>query len=141
LLDLIREDLPNSFSGLGLIFYVSPLQLPVVALADQALFHPGLPVRGLHAIAQVLTKISVLESPWHDGFHLIDARLPAITHVSQFFAPSVASPRHIETLARPMGARQMAAILGSTLPNVDCTALLAKNGEPTVFVDGVKLSR
>jgi hypothetical protein len=128
----------ESFSGLGLIFYVPPMRLPVVPLGDESLFLPSLPIRGITAIAQTLARISVIGSPWHDGFHLIDVQALAITHLSQFFAPPLEAAASLRASATPIGARQMAAILGSTLPTVDCTALLSKGGEPLMFRKGIQ---
>jgi hypothetical protein len=116
------------------------MRLPVTSLGDQSLFEPRLPVRGIEAMAEVLARISTLESKWHDGFHLIDTRAVEMTHVSQFLAPPIDSAARLPVPATPIGARQMAAILGSMLPIVECAALLTKGGESLVFRAGAALT-
>jgi hypothetical protein len=136
LLKEVRVRSSPSFSGLGLILYAPPMRLPVVSLGDQSLFQPQLPVREIETIAEVLARISTLESPWHDGFHLIDARAAEMTHVSQFFSPPLDRAQSLRVSAMPIGARQMSAMLGSMLPIVECTALLTKRGDSLVFRAG-----
>lgn len=140
LFDRVRASVPAAFSGLGLIFYHSPMRLPVVPLGHQSLFQPPLPIAGADAIAEALARISVIDSPWHDGFHLIDARSVEMTHVSQFFSPPLDVGR-LPVSAVPVGARHMAAVLGSILPTVEVVALLTKRGESFVFKNGTLLPK
>lgn len=138
ILNEVRASAPATFSGLGLIFYSPPLRLPVIPLGDESRFLPPLPIVGSDRIAQILARISVADSPWHDGFHLIDVPSVEMTHVSQFFSPPLGASRHPVPNA-PIGARHMAAMLGSTLPTVDITALLTKRGDLLVFKNGAPL--
>ncbi len=141
LLDRVRAKASASFTGLGLIFYVAPLRLPVAALGDESLFQPVLPVEGVANIADVLVAISSVASLWHDGFHLVDVRAGTLTHVCQFLAPP---PEVLPAVRRgmlPIGARQMAALAGSRIESVACAALLSDHGGPLVFRKGAAVTR
>jgi hypothetical protein len=129
----------DNFSGLGVIFYKPPIALPVIPLGSVERFPQRLPIGGIKPMAHLLAEISSITSPWHDGFHLVDSDLFAITHVSQFFSPPVdlVLPR-IAALA-PIGARQMAAILGSMLASVEYVALLNGRAQLSVFQSGKSL--
>jgi hypothetical protein len=141
LLGHVQINAPSSFSGLGLVFYRAPLRLPVASLGDQSLFLPTLPVHGVDAIARVLADISGSASLWHDGFHLVELSAVALTHVSQFFAPPIHLVTPLHSGATPIGARQMAATVGSKIPSVEYTAILSKSEGPLVFRAGTAVSR
>lgn len=140
LLDLMQPHTTADFSGLGLIFYMPPLSLPVAPLGDQSTFQPTLPVQGIEPIALVLASISNLDSAWHDGFHLIDAESVALTHLSQFFCPPLSLLDKPLPRSTPQGARYMAAIAGSRIPGVLCTALLSRSRGAQVFNNGLLLN-
>jgi len=141
LLDQVRVRAPSDFTGLGLVLYTAPLRLPVAALGDQSLFRPALPVRGAEQIAGVLAEISTASSPWHDGFHLLDVHERALTHVCQFLAPPLELVEAPLGRALPVGARHSAAVAGSRLESVACTALLSNSGGALVFHRGVAMIR
>jgi hypothetical protein len=126
----------KNFSGLGVIFYQPPLSLPVIPLGGVQQFSYKLPVSGGKHMSQLLAEISSLTSPWHDGFHLVNSDLFAITHVSHFFSPPVDLVGPKFTSLAPMGARQMAAVLGSMLASVDYVALLNGRVQLSVFQRG-----
>lgn len=125
-----------NFSGLGLIFYRPPLSLPVLPLGDAQQFPYRLPASGAGQMSQLLAEISSLTSPWHDGFHLVSSDLFAITHISQFFSPPIDIDLPEFSSLAPMGARQMAAVLGSMLASVDYVALLNGRAQLSVFQRG-----
>lgn len=136
LLGHVQSHATHAFSGLGLIFYSSLADLPIVALGDQALFPQTLPVADRRTMASLLAEISTLTSPWHDGFHLIDASSFALTHISQFLSPPVEFLRQSNSQGLPLGARHMAAMAGSRIASVSYTALLSNKGAPAVFQQG-----
>jgi hypothetical protein len=141
LLDEVLASRPKTFVGLGMIFYDAPMRLPVAPLGDQSQFRPALPVRGGDSIARVLEEITQAESPWHDGFHLIDVEANELTHLSQFFAPPlefIESPRRG---AVPSGARHLAAMAGSRIESVSYTAVVSSNGATMVFRRGGLICR
>jgi hypothetical protein len=120
----VAADLPARFAGLGLVLYAPPLDLPVTPLVPQSQM-PRLPGGDFRGSAELLRGLSDSASPLHDGFHLVDARSLALTHLCHFFAPPIppAIPKSIPD--HPVGARFMAALLGSFLPSVVMTAVLS----------------
>lgn len=139
LLGQVQSHATNAFSGLGLIFYSSLADLPIVALGEQALFPRTLPVANRQTLVSLLADISTFSSPWHDGFHLIDANSFSLTHISQFLSPPVEFLRESSSQGLPVGARHMAAIAGSRIASVSFTALLSNKGAPAVFQSGRSL--
>jgi hypothetical protein len=129
-LGLVQADLPTRFSGLGVIFYIPPLDLPVAPLVPTKQL-PRLSTGNPEETATLLRALSDSATPTHDGFHLVDATSFAITHVCQFFAPPI--PRTIPKSMpqHPVGARFMAALLGSLLPSVVMTAVFGREGAIT----------
>jgi hypothetical protein len=137
LLTSIRRLAGSDFTGIGLVFYRAPMRLPCRSLGDQALFEEPLPVAGGEArMAQVLAGISRRGSPWHDGFHLIDADSFQLTHVCQFASPPLALLPVPAAGQAPVGARWQSAVALSRLPGVRLTALISSRGEPFIFEDG-----
>ncbi|GAA5007360.1 hypothetical protein FNZ56_04195 [Pseudoluteimonas lycopersici] len=141
LLGQVRSHATHAFSGLGLIFYSSLADLPIVALGDQTLFPQTLPVSDRQTLVSMLAEISTFISPWHDGFHLIDANSFALTHISQFLSPPVECLHHSNSRGLPVGARHMAAMAGSRIASVSYTALLSNKCAPAVFQRGRSLGR
>jgi len=136
LLDDVLASRPRTFVGLGIIFYDAPMRLPVAPLGDQSQFRPTLPVRGRDSIAGVLAEITQVESPWHDGFHLVDVGANELTHVSQFFAPPLEFFDPPRKGAAPSGARHLAAMAGSRIDSVSYTAVVSSNGAAMVYRRG-----
>lgn len=136
LLRSINRLASSDFTGIGLVFYRSPMRLPCRALGDQALFEPGLPVAGDERLAQVLAGISRRGSRWHDGFHLIEADTFRLTHVCQFASPPLALLPEPAPGQEPVGARWQSALAMSQLPGVPLAALISSRGEPFIFEDG-----
>jgi hypothetical protein len=124
---------PTCFSGLGVIFYSSPEDLPVIALGDVSRFPHQLPISDMNDIVRILTSISRMDSDWHDGFHLIDSRTMTLTHAAQFFAPVINDSVEVASVGVPVGARHMAALLGSASNAVDCIGLINSNGSIHIF--------
>lgn len=124
---------PTCFSGLGVIFYASATDLPVIALGDVSRFPHQLPVSGMDDIVRILTSISRMDSDWHDGFHLIDSRTMTLTHAAQFFAPVIRESVEVAAVGFPVGARHMAALMGSASHAVDCISLINSNGSIHIF--------
>jgi len=125
----------EGFSGLGLILYYPPLALPVLPLSRSESTLP-VPTGNLQEGVQLLRALCQFDSPFHDGFHLVNASNLNITHVSQFFSPPM--PDIFPDLAtdRPIGARFMSAWLGSLLPAVCMTAILSRGEGGLVFTRG-----
>lgn len=131
---------PKSFSGVGLVFYSHLEGLPSTPLGSRTATTPDLPVFGIEAIARVLASVSDHASPWHDGFHMIDMRSKTLTYLSQYLAPSL---RGLSKLPenRPHGARQMTALLSSTIPGIAYVGVLSTGEEIVVYENGNILAR
>lgn len=136
LLSSIKGAVGAEFTGIGLIFYSPPLNLPARSLGDPALFVPRLPISGDAAIAGLLAGISRSDSPWHDGFHLIDAASFQLTHVCQFLSPPLDLIGEPEKGNLPVGARWYSALAISKLPQVILTALIGQQGTQVIFRQG-----
>lgn len=126
-----RED----FAGLGLIFYHQPLTLPICDLAADAHFD-FVPTKSPAEAVALLKTVSRFDSPYHDGFHLVDSATLSITHVSQFFAPPILKGAPKVDMHHPIGARFMAAYLGSFLPQIELIATLSKREGGLIFQNG-----
>ncbi len=131
---------PESFSGVGLVFYSHLEGLPSTPLGSQTATVPDLPVFGIEAIVRILASVSDHSSPWHDGFHMIDMRSKSLTHLSQYLAPPL---RGLSKLPgdRPHGARQMTALLSSTIPGITYVGVLSTGEEIAVYENGNLLAR
>jgi hypothetical protein len=123
------------FTGLGLVVYAPPIDLPVTPLVPPELSVP-LPCKDRAASVELLCRLSDVRSALHDGFHLIDGSTMSITHVCHFFAPPIPEtlPSSIPDYA--VGARFMAALLGSLLPSVVMTAVLGEREGAIVIERG-----
>lgn len=121
------------FTGVGLIFYEGSVALPAVPLRAGEDAPAELPAPWSN-LPTVLAHVSEAESRWHDGFHFIDCRTLALTHLAQFVAPPIAP------ILRPLpsrgGARHMTAALSSRVAGVQCAALLTSDGRASIYRDG-----
>lgn len=141
LLRAILASAGRDFTGIRLVIYRQPMQLPCRSLGDQALFEARLPVAGAAAegrrrLAQVLAGISRRGSRWHDGFHLIEASTFQLTHVCQFLSPPLDLLPEPAPGQEPVGARWQSTVATSRLPGVALTALISSRGEPFIFEQG-----
>jgi len=133
----VAADGPRNFAGLGLVVYRPPLELPVAALVPPDRLPAPDAGGDLETTVALLCRLSDISSPLHDGFHLVDARALTVTHLCQFFAPPVPSSLPASLPPRPVGARFMAAFLGSLLPSVVMTAIMSDRNEAIVVERGV----
>jgi hypothetical protein len=135
LLKLIKSLRKEQFTGLGIVFYNELKFLPIAALGSTATPRPHLPVSQIDTIARTLIDLSDLQSPWHDGFHLINGNSQALTHISQFLAPPLDYLLY-DNSPRPSGARLMSAMLSSMVIGIDCVGVLNTPGEIIIYKNG-----
>lgn len=135
LLKLINANKKKQFTGLGIVFYNDLQSLPIAALGSTATPKPELPISRIDTIACTLALLSDLQSPWHDGFHLINSDSQTLTHISQFLAPPL---DHLpdDKSTRPSGARLMTAMLSSMVSGIDCIGVLNTSGEIIIYKNG-----
>lgn len=132
LLIAVNTNKDVGFSGIGLILYHGQgNSLPIVSLKgiDKTLH---LPILNYEGVLRFLISASEAESPYHDGFHLLNENLQ-LTHVSQYVSPKIITEVKIRN---DFGARFRTAIYSSFLPNVIASGVLSNNYGPTVFEHG-----
>jgi hypothetical protein len=133
----VAQEANECFAGIGFLCYSrldglphAPMEVPQLAVAM-------LPVSGIVAVSSFLAEVSNLDSPLHDGFHLISTASVTLTHACQFIAPPI--PSSYETAGLPSGARNAAALLASTASGIDAAGLLTASGTALVYVSGSKV--
>lgn len=119
------------FTGLGLVLCADYSKLPMISLKkdDDKLLRT---ISSYQLLVDFLAKSSNSNSPYHDGFHILNQNFE-LTHLSQFISPTIVktvSVRH------EFGSRYRTAIYCSLLPGVIACGVLSKNYKATVFVKG-----
>lgn len=129
---------PADFVGLGVIVYRSIVDLPVVPLGSRLNIDIKLPISGASNVMKTLASLATRGSSMHDGFHLINACSGDLTHIAQFVSPpldfALANPLAIW----PTGARQMTALLISSLPQVEFAAVVSATGGVQLYENGME---
>lgn len=125
----------EDFSGLGIVFYNSLSALPSLPLDVAGGEIVDLPICGLSAISDVLAQIAKKSSPWHDGFHFVQADSVCLTHLCQFVAPPL--PDSGEALPPASGARHMTALLASRVSGIVMVGLLTQERVVSIYESGV----
>lgn len=141
ILKQIQEKKTKGFSGLGIIFYTSISSLPHVSLGGLKVAKPKLPISDLNSIYDVLIEISDIQNSWHDGFHLINIDTFELTHISQYISPPINESFPGNSYDRPTGARQMTALLASTLKFIEYVCILNGKNEIIIYRYGKKLGQ
>jgi hypothetical protein len=133
MLSEVRRRTDAAFSGVGVIVSSDPSCLPILSLTPARAIAPGV------AAVDLLTEVSSLASPYHDGFHVLSPTLDVIL-LSQFFAPIIRPGASLDRRVGA-GARYAAAMLGSSMPGVIATGLATSANGVAVFHDGVLVER
>ncbi|MCC5086722.1 diadenylate cyclase [Xanthomonas campestris] len=121
---------------MGLVLYHGRHALPHLALRNNnpTMLEGAL---GLEQVAHMLSKLACTESPWHDGFHFIDAAEVRLTHVAQFISPPI--PTQVELVSSGGGARHMSGALASMIDGIYMVGILTSKGEVSLYVDGKRV--
>lgn len=127
---------PTDFSGLGLVLYRPGHALPHASLREAVPAELEEAI-GANRIARVLSRLASVRSPWHDGFHFVDASDVRLTHVAQYISPPI--PPRIGLCSFMGGARHMSAVLASRIDGVAMVGVLTSKGEISMYVDGERL--
>ncbi len=134
LYDLLSDVSSNagvSFSGTGLVVSSNPSLLPLTPLRTREDIDLSKTTRDR------LISISDLANEYHDGFHVISPEFH-ISRISQYFSTPVVFGLSYNRNRRS-GARYMAALLGSTLPDVLLTGVASAVYGVVVFAEGREL--
>lgn len=126
----------NDFVGIGIIAYRTIENLPVVPLGSRLDADPDLPISGADRVLNVLALLATRGSIMHDGFHLIEAKTGDLTHIAQFVSPPLNVALANPFTVWPQGARQMTALLISTLPQVEAAAVISAEGGIHIYENG-----
>lgn len=126
--------LPADFAGLGVIFYATLDELSFLGLDVPPVAEIPLPVSGQAAIATALARVSSVRSGWHDGFHFVDVRREALSHLAQFVSPPL--PQLPATAPAAAGARHMTAALASRVRGIHGCGILTSRSELAYFSNG-----
>ncbi|MEQ5127753.1 hypothetical protein ABN225_13235 [Providencia alcalifaciens] len=129
---------PDNFMGLGIILYTTTEGLPVVPLGSRLDSERNLPISNTSNVVNALASLATRESTMHDGFHLIEAKSGDLTHIAQFVSPPLSVALANPSANWPQGARQMTALLISTLPQVEVAAVISAEGSVQLFEDGIE---
>jgi len=138
LLQELAENRTDDFIGLGVIFYLTMVGLPVVPLGVIESTQPELPIFGEKNVMKVLATLATRRNPQHDGFHLIDAESCELTHVAQFVSPPLETALVNRRTNWPSGARQMTALLISLMPQVAFSAVVTADGKVQLYWNGTQ---
>ena len=136
IMERVWQERTTGFTGLGVVFYTPPIDLPSTPLRGDVDALGALPVYGIDNIARHLSAASDLRSPWHDGFHFVDVAQLSLTHLAQYLAPTLASEVLPSGAERPSGARQMTALLTSNIPSVAAVAVISTAGDIRLYASG-----
>jgi DNA integrity scanning protein DisA with diadenylate cyclase activity len=121
----------EDFQGLGIIIYKNMRHLPVTPLVLSGSLS-YLPISGFENIVEILNKISRLESPFHDGFHMISTDM-ILTHVSQYFSTPIVKEAVVKY---QYGSRYRTALYGSFLKDLYACCILSNQYGPIICKDG-----
>lgn len=136
LLSALLNRRASDFSGLGIVFYRSPIVLPCYPMGEVLPEGVKLPLTGIEEIVECLVKASSYQSEWHDGFHLIDLECQSLSHMCQFLSPSSELIFSPAKGSMPVGSRYFTAQAISRLPCVFCCAVVNSQGVVSVFECG-----
>lgn len=121
----------KEFMGTGIIFYTDLSNLPFTSLnknTDKAILENK-------NFIELIYRLSLKQSPYHDGFHFFNTNLMALTHISQYLAPVIETNNTSALDAiRPCGAREMTAYLTSLTKGIVSVGLVS-------HMDGIKVYR
>ena len=101
----------------------------------------ALPIENVGEVERALSALAIRQSGHHDGFHLVEASSGRLTHVSQFVSPPLAIALANPDATWPRGARQMTALLISTIPQVNMAGVITMDGEVLIYMNGRVIER
>jgi hypothetical protein len=117
----------DKFSGIGLLICDAPDTLPILPLRSSNF----LPRTG--DLIASLASISVADSEYHDGFHILSSDWRLI-RVSQYFSPPIVSTVNIDR-TKLFGGRYLAALFGSAINTVKIAGIASRKFGIGVFKD------
>jgi hypothetical protein len=124
----LYQESEKPFPGIGLLVCNDVSRIPAFPL------YTSIPTLVGGDLYGGLLQLSGMQSPYHDGFHILSDNLE-ITHTAQYFYPN---PIHGMSLDphEHYGARYFVAKIGSVLPDILLTAVVGSNYGVCVFQNG-----
>jgi hypothetical protein len=118
----------DAFTGTGLLVCDVPDALPILSLRPLSA-----PPSGMDLVA-ALAAISVRDSEYHDGFHIVSSDWRLI-RISQYFSPPIVANTMIDR-TKLIGGRYVAALLGSAIHGVQLAGIASREFGIAVFKNG-----
>lgn len=131
LLNEVQTKSGSDFSGVGIIVHDRAHDLPIFPL------RLSYPMINETQIVDSLIKIASKSSKYHDGFHLISKDWK-LTHVSQYFSPPIVEKTEVDR-SKLFGGRYLAALFGSSLPDVLFTGIASSDFGVAIFKSGKEI--
>jgi hypothetical protein len=124
----VQEAAGENFVGVGILICDAPDTLPILPIRPVST-----PAGGMDLVGS-LAAISVGDSEYHDGFHIVSSDWK-LTRVSQYFSPPMVTNVTIDR-TKLFGGRYIAALLGSVIQGVHLAGIASRGFGIAVFKDG-----
>lgn len=124
----LYEQSDKPFSGVGILVSDDISSLPI-----NPLYNSNAELNGTNLLEQLL-DLSDYNNLYHDGFHVLSRDLK-ITHSSQYFYPKPPE-NFVLNASNKHGVRYFVAKVGSTLPNIEYTAIVGGDYGVCIFKNG-----
>ena len=124
----LYTDSNKPFSGIGILISNDISLLPI-----NSLYTSKAQINGTNLLEQ-LKDLSSFNNLYHDGFHVLSTDLK-ITHTSQYFYPQPSKDFKLN-VNDGHGVRYFVAQIGSTLPNIQYTAIVGGAYGVCIFQNG-----
>jgi hypothetical protein len=132
ILSCVQKAAGDYFTGVGLLICDAPDNLPILPLRSRT--YPPC----TNDLIASLAAISVPESEYHDGFHVISSDWKLL-RVSQYFSPPIVYNVFIDR-TKLFGGRYLAALFGSAIHTVKVAGIASRRFGIAVFKDGSECS-
>lgn len=130
----VIEGSSSSFSGTGLVILEEGetiANFPMISLPEIYYKRP---------VFEALKEISLKSSPYHDGFHILDANLNAIQFCA-FLSPAIDEKLLPDvSIFNFSGSRGYTAYFASLIPEVRYTAIASQSGSIRIFARGKEIA-
>ena len=130
ILQQVQKVAGEDFTGVGVLVCDAPDRLPIVPIRPVST-----PSFGTNLVG-ALAAISVPESEYHDGFHILSSGWK-LTRVSQYFSPPMLANVMIDR-SKLIGGRYIAALFGSAIQGVHLTGVASRCFGIAIFKDGTE---
>src|SRR6266700_6583576 len=126
----VQEAAGENFAGVGILICDAPDALPILPIRPVST-----PLGGMDLVGS-LAAISVADSEYHDGFHIVSSDW-RLTRVSQYFSPPIVANVTIDR-TKLFGGRYIAALLGSVIQGVQLAGIASRGFGIAVFKGGAE---